>query len=491
LVVSRLRPAPMIKCRKHHGVESAGSSEKLHIIWQRNDGGSESDSSASGLSSGDANAAGANGRLRRKLAARQIDFDDVSLRESSESGFSTDSELEELQPAVGVTARSSFNQARDQHPLSEGFPADNGDTEGGGRDVLPPTEPASYEMGFADVQEQQRILAEITAELALSSGGESDHEGEEAGEPESELQPSRSELTSELLAKIPLDSRGVLTSIGSIGHASASCTECVFLSRGFCVNGINCNYCHFPHRQGPKRRNKLRPCKGKRDRYRKLVTRLNRLIECDPYNFDIEKVSLPPSIETNPLMKEKLIVKMNAFAEKVRAGQLAIPEAPVRRIGEQSHPLPAGRLLEGQLGNTAVASTGSSMGSTAVASSASTVPTPILATGPLLEETARPVPGLMSASASAIRHVVRDPAWQHLLEGEYPQWPLPHVPVPQLVPGVLPGPVRDEQHPSLLPWGRSNEPLPPTTMLSQADFNDCHFESARRGTAYSYSSISL
>jgi len=62
---------------------------------------------------------------------------------------------------------------------------------------------------------------------------------------------------------------GELPSLGSVNHGEAAgCKPCLFaFSKCGCANGVNCEFCHFRH----KRKDKPRPCKGKRDRYKKLI----------------------------------------------------------------------------------------------------------------------------------------------------------------------------------------------------------------------------
>lgn len=36
-------------------------------------------------------------------------------------------------------------------------------------------------------------------------------------------------------------------SVGSIGHFSGQCTRCCFHPKGRCLNGYDCNFCHFDH----------------------------------------------------------------------------------------------------------------------------------------------------------------------------------------------------------------------------------------------------
>jgi len=55
---------------------------------------------------------------------------------------------------------------------------------------------------------------------------------------------------------VPRDSRGVPTSIGSIGHLQGMCKPCVFAHHAakVCMNGVTCPFCHFEHPPKQKRR---------------------------------------------------------------------------------------------------------------------------------------------------------------------------------------------------------------------------------------------
>lgn len=73
-----------------------------------------------------------------------------------------------------------------------------------------------------------------------------------------------------LLKQVPVNEKGAPTSLGSVSHPE-SCKPCLFVHTHIkCHNGLLCTFCHFEH----KRRSKPRPCKGKRERYRKLLGRL-------------------------------------------------------------------------------------------------------------------------------------------------------------------------------------------------------------------------
>jgi hypothetical protein len=81
-----------------------------------------------------------------------------------------------------------------------------------------------------------------------------------------------------MLVSVPLDENGVATSVGSMHHAARGCAPCLFKFSEFgCENGIMCEYCHFPHSTSAKPRNSS--LKDKRDRYDKLVSRMERMVE--------------------------------------------------------------------------------------------------------------------------------------------------------------------------------------------------------------------
>lgn len=59
-------------------------------------------------------------------------------------------------------------------------------------------------------------------------------------------------------------------STGSKDHGQGTCKPCLFVRTTIgCANGPACSFCHFTH----KRHEGRRPCKNKRERYRKIVAR--------------------------------------------------------------------------------------------------------------------------------------------------------------------------------------------------------------------------
>jgi len=56
-----------------------------------------------------------------------------------------------------------------------------------------------------------------------------------------------------------------------------------------------------------------RPCKGKRNRYKKLVKRLQIQFLEDPSSFELETVSLLPSVHRNDTQRARLMQRMDNF----------------------------------------------------------------------------------------------------------------------------------------------------------------------------------
>jgi len=45
-----------------------------------------------------------------------------------------------------------------------------------------------------------------------------------------------------------------LPSIGSIGHFAGQCSRCCFQTKGRCLNGYNCRFCHYEHEKRPRKK---------------------------------------------------------------------------------------------------------------------------------------------------------------------------------------------------------------------------------------------
>lgn len=122
-----------------------------------------------------------------------------------------------------------------------------------------------------------------------------------------------------LRGRVPQDREGKPTSIGSLGHAAGSCKACIFVnSKSGCSNGVSCGFCHFPHK---RRRNKVRPCKGKRERHLKLLARVLAQIDHDPDSFSLDKLKLPPSIVCEESTRAKFIAKVESHLQQVKSAR--------------------------------------------------------------------------------------------------------------------------------------------------------------------------
>mmetsp|Transcript_162574 Transcript_162574/g.521192 ORF Transcript_162574/g.521192 Transcript_162574/m.521192 type:complete len:245 (+) Transcript_162574:214-948(+) len=91
------------------------------------------------------------------------------------------------------------------------------------------------------------------------------------------------------------------------------CGECG-AEVGELVDGKLCPSCLAPMRRDRGLARK-RPCKGKRDRYRKFVSRVMSQIEtCE--SFALSEVDIPRSIATNEELKAKFISRIKKYAEQ-------------------------------------------------------------------------------------------------------------------------------------------------------------------------------
>mmetsp|Transcript_128927 Transcript_128927/g.248386 ORF Transcript_128927/g.248386 Transcript_128927/m.248386 type:complete len:234 (+) Transcript_128927:76-777(+) len=65
---------------------------------------------------------------------------------------------------------------------------------------------------------------------------------------------------------ISIDNLQQFPSVGSVKHSKGTCKPCMFAhSRVGCSKGLSCPWCHYSHK------NSKRPCKSKRDHFRKLI----------------------------------------------------------------------------------------------------------------------------------------------------------------------------------------------------------------------------
>lgn len=63
----------------------------------------------------------------------------------------------------------------------------------------------------------------------------------------------------------------------------------------------------------------MRPCKGKRDRFKRLMERIAGEIAADPLGFDVSMVDLPPSVAGNDLLKRRVEVWVTERLQEERS----------------------------------------------------------------------------------------------------------------------------------------------------------------------------
>jgi len=174
-----------------------------------------------------------------------------------------------------------------------------------------------------------------------STGGLSqDVEEQEQPQPEGVGVPINDILSDQelkaLLSMVPIDDTGAYTSIGSSDHDTGTCKKaCLFVhTKVECQNGILCDFCHFHH----KRMNKPRPCKGKRDRYRKLISRKEAEIEANPTAHQVRSnpfVVVSTVDETKEALRARVLSKIHSTPE------VSLPPvpAPLAGMGLRGPPL--------------------------------------------------------------------------------------------------------------------------------------------------------
>lgn len=252
-----------------------------HIIWhRRGDVDSETPSGSSDSAKGDHEV-----RLQKRLDERSIKRDEVSLRDSSESRSGNEG-------CDDMASARLLQQGIHQISLQGGSIAQLGDADFDEQPVPANDVPSSSSSFQPPVRKGNDLGLNATC-------------------------PATDMVA--MFSKIPLDSHGKPTSIGSVFHGTGHCTECEAFSRGACAHGIHCPECHMSHDRGAKRRHKIRPCKSKRERYRKIVTNLSKAVEEDPDGFDLGSLTLPPLISTNSRVREKLTARLKQQAERARA----------------------------------------------------------------------------------------------------------------------------------------------------------------------------
>eukprot|EP00429_Kryptoperidinium_foliaceum_P084267 CAMPEP_0176233934 /NCGR_PEP_ID=MMETSP0121_2-20121125/26076_1 /TAXON_ID=160619 /ORGANISM="Kryptoperidinium foliaceum, Strain CCMP 1326" /LENGTH=368 /DNA_ID=CAMNT_0017573335 /DNA_START=57 /DNA_END=1164 /DNA_ORIENTATION=+ len=115
----------------------------------------------------------------------------------------------------------------------------------------------------------------------------------------------------------PPGDRPVL-SVGSQGHASGSCRPCAFArSAAGCKFGAECQFCHevADHPEAVR----VRPCKGKRERFKRQMAAIERAIAEDPDLYDRGGLSLPALADRSDRARSRIMAQLQEAAAEARA----------------------------------------------------------------------------------------------------------------------------------------------------------------------------
>jgi len=138
-----------------------------------------------------------------------------------------------------------------------------------------------------------------------------------------------------VLSELVKKQTGSVTSIGSLLHSQGSCRPCRYvISTRPCPDGLRCGFCHLLHDNLASNVASMmdsmampvdeeahvgkRPCKTRREKYRKLVAACESQIREDPFGWSIESVQIPPSINGNLDLKNKFLMRLMSIAEEAQ-----------------------------------------------------------------------------------------------------------------------------------------------------------------------------
>lgn len=164
--------------------------------------------------------------------------------------------------------------------VSQGFSSDNGCPAAGGL-KLPGRKTKGAKLSNKSLSKNQLAaspnqLCKTSTGLSTDSANESSMDASSmsedmSGTPRSGMGSTRSTQSASDSNEGSTTYQNAGWSVGSAKHDEDGCKPCLFVHTHVgCQNGSNCEFCHYIH----KRKNKARPCKGKRERYRKLLLRM-------------------------------------------------------------------------------------------------------------------------------------------------------------------------------------------------------------------------
>jgi len=110
-----------------------------------------------------------------------------------------------------------------------------------------------------------------------------------------------------------------VASVGSALHVSGACRPCMFtkLPQG-CKFGAGCDFCHVAGNDGTSE-GRARPCKGKRDRVKKALAKVEEALRRDPRLFASGGFFLPPVVEQDPKARAEVMQRFSKVASDALA----------------------------------------------------------------------------------------------------------------------------------------------------------------------------
>mmetsp|Transcript_107319 Transcript_107319/g.300525 ORF Transcript_107319/g.300525 Transcript_107319/m.300525 type:complete len:265 (+) Transcript_107319:67-861(+) len=107
-------------------------------------------------------------------------------------------------------------------------------------------------------------------------------------------------------------------SVGSAGHATGKCRPCIYVRRpAGCVQGASCSFCHVMDEHLEEAR---RPCKGKRERIKKVVALVEARVAADPDILTSGRFFLPTFVEVNPKLRAQVLAQLAQVAADAYRG---------------------------------------------------------------------------------------------------------------------------------------------------------------------------
>jgi len=138
----------------------------------------------------------------------------------------------------------------------------------------------------------------------------------------------------QLAEVLPRDELGRGTSIGSLLHRYGTCKPCRnIVSSPTCSDGLRCCFCHLPHTFIPAEmvssatdehgmndtRRPGRPSQSQRDKYRRVVDKVEAQIRRDPFGWTPDGVNLPDEIFNGRAdLKNKLFMRLAEVVDKAK-----------------------------------------------------------------------------------------------------------------------------------------------------------------------------